>query len=87
MTSATPAGTRALGWDTAEGGVGAGRYLSDKAYGHTGYTGTSIWIDPDRDMFVVLLTNRVHASRARHGIAPQGMEDCCQPVRLTRHPL
>ncbi len=59
------AGTRALGWDTAEGGVGAGRYLTDHAYGHTGYTGTSIWIDPEREMFVILLTNRVHAAKAR----------------------
>jgi CubicO group peptidase (beta-lactamase class C family) len=59
------AGTRALGWDTAEGGVGAGRYLTNHAYGHTGYTGTSIWIDPEREMFVILLTNRVHAAKAR----------------------
>ncbi|HKG95304.1 MAG TPA: serine hydrolase [Gemmatimonadaceae bacterium] len=59
------AGSRALGWDTAEGGVGSGTYMSDHAYGHTGFTGTSIWIDPDREMFVVLLTNRVHAARAR----------------------
>ncbi|HEU4631492.1 MAG TPA: serine hydrolase [Gemmatimonadaceae bacterium] len=58
-------GSRALGWDTAEGGVGAGRYLTDRAYGHTGYTGTSIWIDPEREMFVILLTNRVHAAKAR----------------------
>jgi CubicO group peptidase (beta-lactamase class C family) len=59
------AGTRALGWDTAEGQGGSGEYLGDHAYGHTGFTGTSIWIDPDRKMFVVLLTNRVHAARAR----------------------
>ena len=59
------AGTRALGWDTAEGQGGSGEYLTSAAYGHTGYTGTSIWIDPDRQMFVVLLTNRVHAARAR----------------------
>ena len=59
------AGTRALGWDTAEGQGGSGEYLTEAAYGHTGYTGTSIWIDPDRQMFVVLLTNRVHAARAR----------------------
>src|SRR6059058_803133 len=58
------AGTRALGWDTAEGGVGSGDVMSPHAYGHTGYTGTSIWIDPDREMFVILLTNRVHAARA-----------------------
>jgi serine-type D-Ala-D-Ala carboxypeptidase len=59
------AGSRALGWDTAEGGVGAGQFLSPRAYGHTGYTGTSLWIDPDRQLFVILLTNRVHAARAR----------------------
>ena len=59
------AGTRALGWDTADGDGGSGSYLSASSYGHTGYTGTSLWIDPDREMFVVLLTNRVHAARAR----------------------
>jgi CubicO group peptidase (beta-lactamase class C family) len=59
------AGTRALGWDTAEGEGSSGNFLGPKAYGHTGYTGTSLWIDPDREMFVVLLTNRVHAARAR----------------------
>ncbi|HEX2724034.1 MAG TPA: serine hydrolase, partial [Gemmatimonadaceae bacterium] len=58
------AGHRALGWDTADGDYGAGIYLTERAYGHTGYTGTSIWIDPDREMFVVLLTNRVHAAKA-----------------------
>ena len=61
------AGTRALGWDTPDGeGEGtSGMYLSEKSYGHTGFTGTSLWIDPDRELFVVLLTNRVHAPRAR----------------------
>jgi CubicO group peptidase (beta-lactamase class C family) len=57
--------TRALGWDTCAGSYGCGRYLDAAAYGHTGYTGTSLWIDPDRDMFVILLTNRVHAAKAR----------------------
>jgi len=59
------AGTRALGWDTCSGHGSCGEYLSPNAYGHTGFTGTSLWIDPDREMFVVLLTNRVHAARAR----------------------
>ena len=59
-------GHRALGWDTADGDYGSGRYLTERAYGHTGFTGTSIWIDPDREMFVILLTNRVHAARAQH---------------------
>ncbi len=59
------AGSRALGWEMAEGRHGAGEYLSPTAYGHVGFTGTSMWIDPQRNMFVILLTNRVHAARAR----------------------
>jgi serine-type D-Ala-D-Ala carboxypeptidase len=59
------AGMRALGWDTADGESSSGEFLTSKSYGHTGYTGTSMWIDPDREMFVILLTNRVHAARAR----------------------
>jgi CubicO group peptidase (beta-lactamase class C family) len=57
--------TRALGWDTCAGAFGCGKFLGADAYGHTGYTGTSLWIDPDHDMFVILLTNRVHAAKAR----------------------
>lgn len=59
------AGHRALGWDTCAGGAGCGQFMSERAFGHTGFTGTSLWIDPDRQMFVILLTNRVHAARAR----------------------
>jgi len=59
------AGTRALGWDTCGGKGSCGNYLGETAYGHTGFTGTSLWIDPDRDMFVVLLTNRVYEAKAR----------------------
>ena len=59
------AGTRALGWDTCAGKGSCGTYLSSSAYGHTGFTGTSLWIDPEREVFVVLLTNRVHEARAR----------------------
>jgi CubicO group peptidase (beta-lactamase class C family) len=58
-------GTRALGWDTSDGEGTAGLHMGEQAYGHTGFTGTSLWIDPDRDLFVILLTNRVHAPRAR----------------------
>lgn len=58
-------GTRALGWDTSDGEGTAGVYMGESAYGHTGFTGTSLWIDPDRELFVILLTNRVHAPRAR----------------------
>ncbi|HVA58834.1 MAG: serine hydrolase [Gemmatimonadaceae bacterium] len=65
-TRAPGAGTRALGWDTCAGEGGCGDYLNQSAYGHTGFTGTSIWIDPDRQMFVILLTNRVYEPRVRH---------------------
>jgi beta-N-acetylhexosaminidase len=60
--------SRALGWDTAVLGSSAGRFLSPRAFGHTGFTGTSIWIDPALDLFVVLLTNRVNPTRenAKH---------------------
>src|SRR5688572_24700798 len=66
FTARTPArGTRALGWDTCGHDGSCGKYLSGRAYGHTGFTGTSLWIDPEHEMFVILLTNRVHAARAR----------------------
>jgi CubicO group peptidase (beta-lactamase class C family) len=64
-TNTAARGTRALGWDTCGHDGSCGKYLSERAYGHTGFTGTSLWIDPDRDLFVILLTNRVHAARAR----------------------
>jgi CubicO group peptidase (beta-lactamase class C family) len=54
------AGWRALGWETCAGGASCGQHMSERAYGHTGYTGTSLWIDPDHDLFVIVLTNRVH---------------------------
>ena len=54
-----PAGTtRALGWDTPSQPSQSGKYLSTRAYGHLGYTGTSLWIDLEKDLAVVLLTNR-----------------------------
>jgi uncharacterized protein YbbC (DUF1343 family) len=53
---ALPGGRRALGWDITRDGMSA------HAYGHGGYTGTSLWMDPDDDVFVILLSNRVHPS-------------------------
>ncbi len=57
-----PGSTRALGWDTksAEGYSSAGDEFSAASFGHTGYTGTSFWVDPAEDLFFVLLTNRVY---------------------------
>jgi CubicO group peptidase (beta-lactamase class C family) len=51
--------TRALGWDTPSTPSQSGKYLSCRSYGHLGYTGTSLWIDPDRAVSITLLTNRV----------------------------
>lgn len=66
----SPRSTRALGWDTkSPTGSTAGDRFSPGAYGHTGFTGTSIWVDPDRRMCVILLTNRVHPTRANTRIA------------------
>jgi serine-type D-Ala-D-Ala carboxypeptidase len=61
--------TWALGWDTPTPGTSsAGRHVSPSAIGHLGFTGTSLWIDPAKQVIVVLLTNRVHPSRQRQGI-------------------
>ncbi|UCD23622.1 MAG: beta-lactamase family protein [Gemmatimonadota bacterium] len=62
---------RSLGWemnDTTEEGH-TGTLLSDRAFGHGGYTGTSIWIDPSRDLFVIVLTNRVYSPRTGRSIS------------------
>ncbi|MEO6212169.1 MAG: serine hydrolase domain-containing protein [Vicinamibacterales bacterium] len=56
-------GSRALGWDTMLASSSCGQRMSSTAIGHTGFTGTSLWIDWERDLYVVLLTNRVHPTR------------------------
>jgi CubicO group peptidase (beta-lactamase class C family) len=58
----------ALGWDVPVAPSSSGRYFSKESYGHTGFTGTSLWIDPERELFIVLLTNRVHPTRANNKI-------------------
>lgn len=60
---------RALGWETPNGRNSGGHLLSRRAFGHTGFTGTSLWIDPENDLFILLLTNRVNPTRERAGIA------------------
>jgi CubicO group peptidase (beta-lactamase class C family) len=55
----SPSGTsRALGWDTPSRPSQSGRYLFAESFGHLGYTGTSLWIDPERQLAITLLTNR-----------------------------
>jgi beta-N-acetylhexosaminidase len=55
---------RALGWDVPTANSSSGRYFSSQSYGHNGFTGTSLWIDPQKHLFVILLTNRVFPSAA-----------------------
>jgi CubicO group peptidase (beta-lactamase class C family) len=61
LSRAVPKARRALGWDVSSGfSSGRGHLLSDQAVGHSGYTGTSIWIDPVKDLFIIFLSNRNH---------------------------
>jgi beta-N-acetylhexosaminidase len=60
--------TRTLGWMVPTANSSSGRYFSPRSYGHLGYAGTSIWIDPDRQLFVILLTNRVYPTRENNKI-------------------
>ncbi len=60
--------SRAIGWDTPAPGSSAGRYFSPRSFGHTGFTGTSVWLDPQRGVFVILLSNRVDPTRANNRI-------------------
>jgi CubicO group peptidase (beta-lactamase class C family) len=65
----SPEGTsRALGWDTPSAPSQSGKYFSPVSYGHLGYTGTSLWIDPERQLSVTLLTNRTWPDCANHAI-------------------
>ncbi len=66
--SAVPGSSRALGWDTMLPASSCGTRMSARAIGHTGFTGTSLWIDPENAVYVALLTNRVHPSRDGEGI-------------------
>jgi CubicO group peptidase (beta-lactamase class C family) len=64
----TALSNRALGWEKPNGTNSAGHFMSSEAFGHTGFTGTSIWMDPARDLFIILLTNRVDPTRENHKI-------------------
>src|SRR5262249_22615413 len=67
-TTGIPPSTRAPWWDTMKPTSSCGTRLSLTAIGHTGFTGTSLWIDWERDLYVVLLTNRVYPSAANNSI-------------------
>jgi CubicO group peptidase (beta-lactamase class C family) len=77
LTPGPQSGTRLLGWDSPDGDADEptafGERLSSSAYGHTGWTGTQIWIDPRRDMFMIFLTNRSFDPRRTRSLA--GLRD------------
>lgn len=77
-----PGSSRALGWDTPSPGSSAGTRLGDGSFGHTGFTGTSIWVDPGRELVIVLLTNRVHPTRNNPRIGPLRIAVADAVVRL-----
>jgi CubicO group peptidase (beta-lactamase class C family) len=79
-TKQTRAGTRAIGWDTPAPRSSSGDYFSASSYGHTGFTGTSIWIDPERGLFVILLTNRVNptSENQKHVALRRAVADAVQ---------
>ncbi|MGC8548481.1 MAG: serine hydrolase domain-containing protein [Acidobacteriaceae bacterium] len=60
--------TRALGWDTPSNPSSSGKHFGPRSFGHLGYSGTSLWIDPDRNLAVVLLTNRTWPDRSSKAI-------------------
>jgi CubicO group peptidase (beta-lactamase class C family) len=62
--------SRALGWDTPSENSSAGHFITRPAFGHTGFTGTSFWVAPQHDLYVILLTNRVNPTREHSRIGP-----------------
>lgn len=80
----TRGSSRALGWDTPSKGSSSGDYFSPRSFGHTGFTGTSIWIDPERGLYVILLTNRVDPTRDNNRHAPlrRAVADAAQAAIL-----
>jgi CubicO group peptidase (beta-lactamase class C family) len=92
LARGTHSGSRLLGWDSPEHGLDEpsvfGTLISDAAYGHTGFTGTELWIDPTRDLFLVFLTNRTFDPKARdsmHGLKTVRASLSDAAIRLVPH--
>jgi CubicO group peptidase (beta-lactamase class C family) len=92
LARGTHSGSRLLGWDSPELGLDEpsvfGTLISDAAYGHTGFTGTELWIDPTRDLFLVFLTNRTFDPKARdsmHGLKTVRASLSDAAIRLVPH--
>jgi CubicO group peptidase (beta-lactamase class C family) len=92
LTRGTNTGSRLLGWDSPELGLEEpsvfGTLISEAAYGHTGFTGTELWIDPARDLFLVFLTNRTFDPKAHdsmHGLKTVRASLSDAAIRLVPH--
>jgi len=92
LTRGAKSGPRLLGWDTPELNLAEpslfGTLISDAAYGHTGFTGTELWIDPTRDLFLVFLTNRTFDPKVRdslHRLRDVRVELSDAAIRLVPH--
>jgi CubicO group peptidase (beta-lactamase class C family) len=92
LTRSANSGPRLLGWDTPELGKNEpslyGTLISDAAYGHTGFTGTELWIDPTHDLFLVFLTNRTFDPKVRnsaHSLRAIRTELSDAAIRLVPH--
>jgi len=92
LTRGSNSGPRLLGWDTPELNLDEpslfGTLISDAAYGHTGFTGTQLWIDPTRDLFLVFLTNRTFDPKVRdslHRLRDVRVELSDAAIRLVPH--
>ena len=73
-------GDRGFGWGKPSAGAWTGRVFSRSAFGHTGFTGTVIWIDPEKQLFIVLLSNRIHPSRDNHKFFDEAVESIAGAV-------
>jgi CubicO group peptidase (beta-lactamase class C family) len=80
--------SRAYGWDTPSPGSSAGRFFSPRSFGHTGFTGTSMWIDPQKGLYVIVLTNAVNPTRrhTKHFRLRRDVADAVQSA-VTDQPL
>ncbi|HEX6433948.1 MAG TPA: serine hydrolase domain-containing protein [Gemmatimonadales bacterium] len=92
LTRGTNSGPRLLGWDTPELNLDEpslfGTLISDAAYGHTGFTGTQVWIDPTRNLFLIFLTNRTFDPKVRnslHGLRDVRVALSDAAIRLVPH--
>jgi serine-type D-Ala-D-Ala carboxypeptidase len=83
-----PAGTsRALGWDTPSAPSQSGKYFSPSSFGHLGYTGTSLWIDSERQLSIILLTNRTwpdSSNQAIKQVRPKFHDAVIEALKISR---